>query len=310
MPLMAVSLLASCNNGGGDKPGEVKFSISSDQPISVDGKVATVYVDWTPNDIIKFESFTFDATPTKGNTVTFDPTGDPRPMPVTITFENDITEDISGTLSFKYEDVTAKTKGESSINVTIPKPEVDPTLTKEEFDNAVSFKDVQYLQVDEAYIIDPSMPSNFVSSEFSPTVSHYLISGGFKDEGYTRKNPTEPVTYDLCFREVAPENFTFWYDVDESYFGKPQTFTIGTYGMTILEKIEDLLGAEYYSSFSYVKGEGVYKAEATKGTITLKFEDKKLVGFNFDLVDEEYCDTTGTLTYLEETPDFPVDPGL
>lgn len=124
-PLAAMSLLASCDNGGGDQPGEVKFSLSSDCPIKVleDNKTAEVSVDWTPNDIIKFESFTFDATPTKDNTVTFDPTSYPRPMTVKITFKDDITEDISGTLNFTYQDVTVKTKGESSLSVTIPKPE-------------------------------------------------------------------------------------------------------------------------------------------------------------------------------------------
>ncbi|MCQ2796313.1 MAG: hypothetical protein MJ213_03300 [Bacilli bacterium] len=121
MPLMAVSLLVSCNNGGGDKPEEVKFSLSGNP--TLDGKVATVNIDWTPNDIIKFESFTFTTTTSKENTVTFDPTGDPRPMRVTITFTEDITEDISGTLKFSYQDVTAKSKGESSLTFTIPKPE-------------------------------------------------------------------------------------------------------------------------------------------------------------------------------------------
>lgn len=137
-PLAVISLLASCDNGGGDKPTEVKFSLSSDWPIEVVDKTATVKVDWTPTNIIRFESFTFTANPAKENTVTFEQTGDPRPMPVTITFENDITEDISGTLSFKYEDVTAKTKGECKLNVTIPKPEFDPIVTQDEFNNACS----------------------------------------------------------------------------------------------------------------------------------------------------------------------------
>ena len=136
MSLMTLSLLASCNNGGGGGEDKVQFMLSSEQPITVEGKVAEVSVDWTPNDIIKFESFTFfSATPTKGNTVTFDPTGEPRPMQVTITFTDDITEDISGTLSFKYEDVTAKINGESSIEVTISKPEsYDVSFSSNQYD--------------------------------------------------------------------------------------------------------------------------------------------------------------------------------
>ncbi|MCQ2795653.1 MAG: hypothetical protein MJ214_05615 [Bacilli bacterium] len=121
-PLLVIPFIAACNNGGGDKPTEVKFSLSSDWPITVDGKVATVTIDWTPNDIIKFNSFTFTADPVKDNTVTFDQTGDPRPMTVTITFNEDITEDINGTLSFAYEDTTAKTTGNSSVSVTIYGP--------------------------------------------------------------------------------------------------------------------------------------------------------------------------------------------
>lgn len=150
MPLMAVSLLASCNNGGGDKPEEVKFSLSSDHPIEVVDKTAIVYVDWTPTDTIKFESFTFTASPAKENTVTFEQTGDPRPMPVKITFNDDITSDISGTLSFAYEDVTAKTTGNSSIDVTIIAPE-SPSMLPVKCSMYVPFEGETYLMSVEQY---------------------------------------------------------------------------------------------------------------------------------------------------------------
>ncbi|MCQ2792440.1 MAG: hypothetical protein MJ208_02840, partial [Bacilli bacterium] len=133
MPLLTLSFLASCNKGGGNK---VQFTLSSEQPTVVEEKTATIYVDWKPTDhIIKFESFTFIANPVRENTVTFEQTGDPRPMPVKITFKDDINEDINGTLSFTYEDVTAKTNGESSIEVTISKPEsYDVSFSSDQYD--------------------------------------------------------------------------------------------------------------------------------------------------------------------------------
>lgn len=126
LPLLTLPFVIGCNNGGGDKPEDVKFSLSSDQPIKVDGEGAIVYVDWTPTEhSIKFDSFTFTTEQSEVDTVDFDKESEARPMPVTITFKTAIIEDISGTLSFGYEDVTAKTKKESSLTFTIPAP-VDP----------------------------------------------------------------------------------------------------------------------------------------------------------------------------------------
>lgn len=137
MPLLTLSLLVSCNNGGGEGE-QVEFMLSSEQPTKVEGKVATVYVDWQPDGHqIKFNSFTFVTQSGEEITPSFDQKDDPRPLPVTITFNSDITEEINGTLSFAYEDRTAKTQGENSIDITI-KPE------KKYFDVSTSGEHIHY----------------------------------------------------------------------------------------------------------------------------------------------------------------------
>lgn len=108
------------NKDKNNKPEQVKFLLTDE--ITVAGGTATVNVDWEPSDHkIKFESFTFETSSGgKAEGVTFEQKDDNRPVPVTITFDDDITQSISGTLGFTYGDVTAKTKDAGNIEVTIP----------------------------------------------------------------------------------------------------------------------------------------------------------------------------------------------
>lgn len=296
-PLLVLPFIAACNNGGGDKPEEVKFSLSSGWPIEVVDKTATVYVDWTPNDIIKFDSFTFTASPAKENTVTFDQTGDPRPMPVTITFKEDITTDISGTLSFKYEDVTAKTKGEGKLNVTIPKPEFDPIVTQDEFDHAVNFDGIKRMQVygDEHIIEDGDTCDMTTSEETSEYIYHHLSIQNML--GIESKN-------EVCTRikNIGDESCEFTMNQNDSGWSTPGTTTSKKFGFTSdyhnpLKKLEkEYEGFEpslEYEHFSFTDDKYIYKGTAkekaysteTSISLTLNFKNKILVSCSNTIVE-------------------------
>lgn len=70
MPLMAVSLLASCGGGGGESSG-VKFSVV-DYNVTLDktNTKAVVNLDWEPSsDVLSFKDFTFTGTDLTSNEV-------------------------------------------------------------------------------------------------------------------------------------------------------------------------------------------------------------------------------------------------
>lgn len=130
VPLMACSFLASCGGGGGNAPETLTFSVT-DSSVMCKDKKAIVHLDWTPSDhSLEFTKFSFTYSGITVDKVA--QTGDltTRPAEVTITFEEELTTSITGTLNFHYTDKTAKSEGDGKvegINVGLvpPTPVVD-----------------------------------------------------------------------------------------------------------------------------------------------------------------------------------------
>ncbi|MCQ2794300.1 MAG: leucine-rich repeat domain-containing protein [Bacilli bacterium] len=132
MPLMAISLLASC--GGGNKPEpteDVKFSADTSVTLDESKTIANITLDWTPIDrSIECRAFTF-ALRSQSISATVTPieeVGFP-PFNLTVTFASPLSKDDIGDLKFHYNDKIAKKEGEAKIeNIGVKLPVV-PTYT-------------------------------------------------------------------------------------------------------------------------------------------------------------------------------------
>lgn len=234
-------------------------------------------------------------------------------------------------LSADFKIPAANIVGDISIQLSlIPKPEPEPTdphvVTKQEFIDAVTFKDVQYLQTTEtsySYEDGSLEPTFYIKNESSPSVYYYLgsvepidaINGPDYHEKYCRKNEN-PTSYDYCHRYAPDDNFTFKTgDEYSDEFMTPQSLRLGGFDATLAEVLEVCLDPDFCSSFEYIKEESAYKAEVSVhyykyeihvATIILKFENKKIINYEFIIDDEGRV--SGTFTYLEKTPEYPTQP--
>ncbi|MCQ2796398.1 MAG: InlB B-repeat-containing protein [Bacilli bacterium] len=142
IPLMAISLLASCGGKPSPTPEEdVKFSATSIVTLDDTKQIANISLDWTPTDhLIECSDFTFTLNNQSSITSTIVP-GElgSRPLNLTITFASALSTDDKGYLKFHYNDKTAKKDGEGmveNINIKIAgeKPSFSVTASTVEYD--------------------------------------------------------------------------------------------------------------------------------------------------------------------------------
>lgn len=115
MPLMAVSLLASC--GGSTPKEDVEFIIGTAAVLDSSRTTANIALDWRPVDhSIECSNFTFTLYSQSHikSTITLGEIGS-RPLNLTITFDEPLSENDNGDLKFHYNDITAKKEGDTEI---------------------------------------------------------------------------------------------------------------------------------------------------------------------------------------------------
>ncbi|MCQ2794948.1 MAG: hypothetical protein MJ214_01900 [Bacilli bacterium] len=181
-----------------------------------------------------------------------------------------------------------------------PEPEPQPTdehvVNEQEFNNACSFKDITYLQLN---YYDGG--EKLVVKEMSPKVYHYVSSSeeiNSYSETYVGKN--NDGTYDEYYRYSKTRLFSLRKNVGEDAFITPQSDDVN-----ILSQI-DKLGLSY-NSFTYNKEIESYAASTTSGTInlTLKFNNKKVVSYAIKTNENENYSTEFIYSYEEKTPKLP-----
>ncbi|MCQ2794755.1 MAG: DUF6273 domain-containing protein [Bacilli bacterium] len=118
MPLMAVSFLASCNSGGDNPEKDLEFTASTAAILDISRTIANIALDWTPIDhSIECSNFTFTLNSQSHikSTITPGEIGS-RPLHLTITFDEPLSEGDNGDLKFHYNDITAKKEGDAEID--------------------------------------------------------------------------------------------------------------------------------------------------------------------------------------------------
>lgn len=178
-------------------------------------------------------------------------------------------------------------------------PDVPPTpdpskymVTKQEYNDAIYFKDIEYAQMDE------TTESKTTRIECSPNVYHKTFySGVFYGDEYVKRISDEE--YRIAHRDSIEGKFEFE-KTDAESFITPQSdvFTL-EYAMIQDAKYED---------FCFYPTENCYRAQLIVASdeecnITLKFEDKKLTYFETDITDSGHA--IRNYSYLNITPEFP-----
>ncbi|MCQ2792506.1 MAG: hypothetical protein MJ208_03170 [Bacilli bacterium] len=182
-----------------------------------------------------------------------------------------------------------------------PTPSVDIHIVSEqEFNDACSFKGVQYVQSN--LISEDDNDTYTCLTELSPTVSHMINESTSPSyyEIFTRKNNDD--TYEKATREDKDEKK---YDFENTY--ESEFITTESETVNVLKQLKHV--GLSYKSFAYNDKEGTYSAtftpesSKTPVTTTLKFENKILIS------DENKGAAGGnqstTFTYETKTPRYP-----
>lgn len=168
-------------------------------------------------------------------------------------------------------------------------------VTKSEFEDALSFKNIQYLQRT-TFIVNAPISTEQI--EISPTVYHRIYSSSdpatmkeIYEEEYVSKNVDD--TYDRYSRNDRSANYTLDKNVSADFFKTPQS-------ENVLKKIVEM--GLTYSDFKYDSYKGEYTAEFTD-KIKIIFDNKKIVEYvkNPSSISAENT----TYKYKEITPDLP-----
>ncbi|MCQ2796464.1 MAG: leucine-rich repeat domain-containing protein [Bacilli bacterium] len=188
-----------------------------------------------------------------------------------------------------------------TLSLVEPTPSVDPyKVTVAEFNDACSFTGVQYVQAS----LSNSTESITLLQQLSPTVYHSVNEGSsFYIENFVKK---EDGTYEKAARNDKEGNYSFE-EATESDFITPQSDQF-----SVMYKLNH--AGLSYASFTYNDKEGVYTAidegtgERAKTTITLKFENKKLVSKKDVIEGGNAITETTVYKYETITPAYPERP--
>ncbi len=205
----------------------------------------------------------------------------------------------TGNLSFE---MPAKAVTITLTATKAPEPTPDPhEVSKEEFNDACSFKNIQYVQSSSSgQTSDGTFSSQY---ELSPTISHMInetkVQPSFYIDQFVRNNGDG--TYEKAHRTTKDESYSFSAAyITEFVTPQSENFNVSVqltyYGLS-------------YNSFDYNADKGVYSTTFTptsgpQTTMTLKFQDKKLIENAAIAVDNSAKSNT-TYTYATNTPKYP-----
>lgn len=295
-PLLVVPFLASCNKGGGDKPGPTVY-----HTIKFEGERCVMKDD--SGRVITQKAFEAGQSASfhlEGETEEFDI---PKEENVAITYTA-TGEKFDGTYSYNAADGSLSVKMTADVTVTAKSEENDPTVTKAEFDAALAFTGVDYLQMESTENI-PGMMVGTETNMFSPDRYYslanfsYIMASSFYDELYACELGTTNHKYIERDDPATPWKGMSWGTLSEDRWMTPQKV-----GESIKNKMQ-IGGVEEFDPSKYdpaTKSYTLYGYDSV--AYTFKFNNKKLV----------YLDMGGisimNLTYDKTEIVLPIDPPL
>ncbi|MCQ2792384.1 MAG: hypothetical protein MJ208_02545 [Bacilli bacterium] len=180
-------------------------------------------------------------------------------------------------------------------------------VSETEFNDALSFKNIQYLQVQSQSVLSSPYGSDTVTTliESSPKVCHVIMDTLSSLPSYLEKFviKNNDNTYDEYLRNAKTGIYSFTKDVEESEF---VTLTPQSMNMLIVLKSSGIS----YKDFKYNLDDKVYEATfipvGTYETLTrYKFENKRIIKADLKSIEEDLNTTITTYAYDEKTPLLP-----
>ncbi|MCQ2795402.1 MAG: hypothetical protein MJ214_04290 [Bacilli bacterium] len=189
------------------------------------------------------------------------------------------------TTSFTYKVMTPK------LPIAPPKP-IDPTVTKDEFNAALAFTGIEYLQC------ESSINNNHETKKCSPNIYHYIKEDASSNyyEAYVYK--LDDKTYKKISRE-SPE--TSWDDASWEEATEADDWENPQYVGKVISTLLNDIGVEDFDPSKYDPDTKSYILKTGAGAdVIFKFEDKKLVYLDLGKSDKI------SFTYKQETPELPI----
>ncbi len=274
MPVLAISTLISC--GGGNSSFDV--TISQIEGLTIDKAKAKKGEDFTAQIKLDNEGFIL---PLELASVTIG--GNEAKVDEVYTYK--LEDDTTATFTIPATNVTGNIDIKLSIDYT--------KVNEEEFNKAIDFVDVEYLQA-----IRDGMSFGFV--ELSPTVSHCIWDAdGYIDTYVKRSGSPESYTYEGYERKAAEGAFSpLTPKQAEEAFTTPQNKNI---------IIRGDLGGKTFEEFEYETNRYTVSFQSeVKISASVLFRNKKASVFTRQAGDNQPA--ISVFTYEEYTPDFPPQP--